>query len=231
MNRTYVYEELPTTTSIRLLHLLPSYLEEPIQCSFTISTVALDLERAEQPVPYEAISYVWGKTIGFESIICEGAVLQVPKTLAAVLRRFRLSNHSRTLWVDAACINQNGSHEKNHHVRIMDAIFRQATQVLFCLEMVVQWSEGHQYRYHRSDFVADILSRKLENCPAEHRSFVYAESYAGEMPRTLKPEDLTDGTDWQFVKDILDVPWFRRAWVRNPVCKRVWHRSQSDRSL
>jgi hypothetical protein len=230
MERAYVYEELPRTTSIRLLQLLPGYRSEPIWCSFTISSVTLGLEEAKQPVPCEAISYVCGNATGLEPIICEGAVLRVPKTLVAVLNRFRLLDHSRTLWVDAACINQSCSHEKNHQVQIMDAIFRQAKQVLFCLGTVEQWSEepGDMYRdgYKDSGFMTNILTLKLKECSAEHRSFVYAKTYAGKMPHTLKTEHfagVSTFSQWQYVKDILDVPWFRRAWVGDPKCKCVWH--------
>jgi hypothetical protein len=58
---------------------------------------------------YEALSYVWGYAdnpvtiyIGLE----KKYTLAVTRNLATALRHLRYNDRSRTLWIDAICINQ-----------------------------------------------------------------------------------------------------------------------------
>ena len=60
----------------------------------------------------------------------DGKEMKFTKNLEAALRHLRIESRSRTLWVDAICINQNNVQEKNEHVLHMKAIYALAEQVL-----------------------------------------------------------------------------------------------------
>jgi hypothetical protein len=82
---------------------------------------------------YEAVSYVWGAQPKAWPLFVAGATLPLSSNLAQALRYIRHSSQPRQLWIDALCINQSSSREKNHQVRQMYQIFAQATRVLIWL--------------------------------------------------------------------------------------------------
>lgn len=72
---------------------------------------------------------MWGSPVGNDAIYCEGQTIFVTENCRVALRRLRKKNYSRTLWVDAACIDQNPFEERNHRIRFMGDVYRQARQV------------------------------------------------------------------------------------------------------
>jgi hypothetical protein len=60
-------------------------------------------------------------------------ILAITENLAAGLRRFRLEDRARRLWVDAVCINQHDDKEKGHQVALMAKIYKNAECVLVWL--------------------------------------------------------------------------------------------------
>jgi hypothetical protein len=91
---------------------------------------------------YESLSYTWGppgnlvtvrvqkgSTSGGE----EDAALQIGVNLASTLRHLRYPTRSRTLWVDAICINQADVHEREAQVKRMGTIFSLASGVVIWL--------------------------------------------------------------------------------------------------
>lgn len=83
---------------------------------------------------YEALSYVWGDSNLVEPIYCCGKTLRVTLNCLKALKYLRRENESRTLWVDAICINQAGqTEEKNHQIDLMGDIYSGASKVLVWL--------------------------------------------------------------------------------------------------
>ncbi|KAL8369744.1 hypothetical protein RB595_000196 [Gaeumannomyces hyphopodioides] len=110
---------------IRLLRLLPGSFSDRIEAQ--LITAAPDI----QPIPYEALSYVWGrKSDPPDQIVIDGAPRDVTENLHAALRRLRRENQPRVLWVDAVCINQDDIPERNHQVRLMSRLYAGATRVI-----------------------------------------------------------------------------------------------------
>lgn len=68
---------------------------------------------------YEAVSYVWGNLQDQATIEVDGREVQVTKNLETVLKRVRLSDRPRTLWVDQISINQTDDAEKSGQVPLM----------------------------------------------------------------------------------------------------------------
>jgi Heterokaryon incompatibility protein (HET) len=64
---------------------------------------------------------------------CSGMKIQITVNLDAALRRLRLPDQPRLLWVDAICINQGDIIERSRQVRIMRDIYANAKTVVVWL--------------------------------------------------------------------------------------------------
>jgi len=67
-----------------------------------------------------------------QRILINGRVLKVGKNLHAALKYLR-SAGSRTIWVDAICINQEDKVEQMQQIQKMDKVYGQASTVLVWL--------------------------------------------------------------------------------------------------
>ena len=112
--------------SIRLLKLLPTgdgLSEHGLIC-------ALEDRRLSDDPSYEALSYTWGQPIFSEFLHTHNGTLNITENLALALRRLRLKDRVRYLWVDAVCINQDDTTEKSQQVAMMGLIYKTARQVI-----------------------------------------------------------------------------------------------------
>ena len=100
---------------IRLLTVYPATnpSEVPVKCSLSHANLS------QEPKPeYETISYTWGESTERKTIIVDNFRLEVPVSAERAIRRMRLRDRSRVLWIDAICVNQADTNEKNHQVRM-----------------------------------------------------------------------------------------------------------------
>jgi hypothetical protein len=104
---------------IRVLELFPGQFEDDIVCE--LQTTRLD--RRPQPPLYEALSYVWGDPKVTKDITINGQVFAATANLESALRHVRYPDASRTLWIDAICIDQENNEEKIGQIRIMREIY------------------------------------------------------------------------------------------------------------
>ena len=116
-----------TEASIRLVHLLPTLSpRNQIQCSITHATVG---------AKYTCLSYRWGDPSPSQDILIDGKLFTIRQNLfdfLATAREKAASDASASLgpfWVDALCIDQSDVLERNHQVRQMGTIYRNAAQV------------------------------------------------------------------------------------------------------
>jgi len=118
----YSYEAFKDDLSacpIRLLRLFPAAsFDENIKCELFNTT--LD---AKNRVGFEALSYTWGDPKPTSPITLHGKPHYIAKNLEVVLRHLRYPERERTLWVDALCINQSNTSEKNHQVLQMKDVY------------------------------------------------------------------------------------------------------------
>lgn len=135
MAHEYKHSRLSSPRSIRILYLLPSAnFDSPIHCN--LREVSLD-----DHVDYEALSYVWGAPASGNTIFVNGNhTLNVTPSCREALGYLRpkRGRHSRALWIDAVCIdqqkNQEGStEERNHQVKLMGDVYSKAARVLVWL--------------------------------------------------------------------------------------------------
>lgn len=112
--------------SIRLVRVLPSLCPEGlIQC---------DIFHGTTDVTYECLSYRWGDPYPEGSILIGGKRFRVRQNLLDFLALGHLTAQFSSmtlgpLWIDALCINQNDTAERNHQVGQMGEIFSSAITV------------------------------------------------------------------------------------------------------
>jgi hypothetical protein len=115
----YQYESLPEGQWIRLLHLAPGALNEPVKG--TLESVRLDQVIGR----YRALSYRWGPGPASHLVEIDGKSIPVRHNLYEFLRRLRSDDVlDMPLWTDAICIDQGSATERNHQVELMQNIYR-----------------------------------------------------------------------------------------------------------
>lgn len=177
------YEKTLPPEEIRILELLPGDQDDPLHCEI------LQCRLSDRPW-FEALSYCWGPLENCEAIRWRGLEIRghITRNLTAALRALRLRKSSRYLWVDAVCINQLNDSEKAHHVRIMDKIYKSASNVLVWLgEDDVGCEFGMEaLQYFASPVVAPTEAPWYSFDPSEYA--------------------------WG-LKEILSRPWWTRMWT------------------
>lgn len=131
----YVYEPLQHSkgrTTIRLIHLQPSTnFDSPLVC--TLSTTSIGHDGGDLPCHYEAMSYTWGSPVFSELLYIIPALpmrkstsfmLFITQNLHDALKHLRRKDKDMILWVDAVCINQADTDEKDSQLGVMSKIFR-----------------------------------------------------------------------------------------------------------
>ena len=117
----------PLSRAIRLLFLSPNANTNDgrIQCSL------VDTPLHEAP-PFEALSYMWGEPDDLDlKIYLNGTLVTVRHNLWVALHYLRQNiSCDRVLWIDALCIHQEDTKERNHQVGFMGEIYKQAEVVL-----------------------------------------------------------------------------------------------------
>lgn len=134
--QAYQYASLTEPHSIRLMHLYPArgVGETIVGELFEAQTYPIhEVGHSLPTVQYEALSWTWGTDKWEDSIKIRtpgrDSRLKVPPNLVAALKELRNLERTRTIWVDAICINQNDTPEKNRQVNIMSEIYSAATRV------------------------------------------------------------------------------------------------------
>jgi hypothetical protein len=123
------YEPLdPSLKEIRVLEVAPGVGDAVVEC--TMKRISL----LDDPVPvYETISYCWGPPRAPSTIKLNGHLTSVPASSETAIRRMRLSDRPRTLWIDAICIDQSSVTERGEQVAFMSAVYRGAMRNLIYL--------------------------------------------------------------------------------------------------
>lgn len=118
---------------IRLCRIQPKVKGSPLEID--LETCLLEDIKGR----YAALSYAWGEEESTCPITVNGTPLgasSVPLTrnLYTHLYRLRELEYTELIWIDALCINQSNTEEKQHQVALMANIFRNAQEVLVGLD-------------------------------------------------------------------------------------------------
>ncbi|KAK9415912.1 putative Heterokaryon incompatibility domain-containing protein [Seiridium unicorne] len=164
-------------------------------------------------IKYEALSYVWGQANAQEPLLVrdprpnsrsdEWRILRIRPLLAEALRYLRYTDRPRTMWIDAICINQDDTEERNKQVHRMGEIFSLAHRVVAWLGPSTPDS---QYALETIDGLAETFDLSRE------RYILRAPGWEGDTVPWDNSQSFDDHV-WQAFNDLLDRDWFRRLWV------------------
>ena len=196
--QSYQYRPLdPAADTIRLLNILPSSGDG------TLGLLRLrhlrDLSKAY--CQYDAVSYSWGLAGIRRRAIINGRDAYLQENIWRFLMHCRdtplgLKVHPN-LWIDAICINQDDSEEKNVQVQRMGPIYAKARSVLIWLGPVSE-------NFLLSD------TGLLESFYPRTEARRFAEEGSKAHPKYRQPRDASES---EAVLDILRSPYWTRLWI------------------
>ncbi|KAM5349036.1 hypothetical protein ACJ41O_008859 [Fusarium nematophilum] len=130
------YDQLNySSTHVRLLRILPAPATKlkPWHCCVDIRCELFTTPLESAP-DFEALSYEWSSQSAEDkvSITVNNQTFNRGSNVAYALAALR-ADEPRIVWIDALCINQGNTKEKNHQVKLMGDIYRRATRVLVWL--------------------------------------------------------------------------------------------------
>lgn len=203
-NSSYTYRPLPPQY-IRILELNPGSPDAPLSCRIVNQLIGSK--------PYDALSYVWGDPTPAAQIRCidetnEGE-LGLGKALAKALVAFRLPDQSRSIWIDALCINQKDVAERHSQVRLMGDIYANAEHVLCWLGPFDSQDENAETRAHLAIEFLKRFNEKPQQYLREAREFFHAEDDVDGV----EDPDTPLLRSWLAIKELFDLEYFHRAWI------------------
>jgi len=193
----FPYEPFESAGHIRVLELEAGEGLEPL----TGRLVPMDLRTAQE---FEAVSYVWGQQHHGTYLTCDGRQISITTPVAEMLRRFRLPDRPRRLWIDAICINQRDVLERNSQVGLMGDIYRSAARVLIWLgEEDAQTVDA--FKIFEDAYLA------IDKAITRYGSYpTLLNLLESELPA---PDDKR----WIAFGALMYRPWFTRTWILQEV--------------
>lgn len=217
---TYQYKPIDLARdAIRLIRLMKGSYASSIRCELLQSYLDRSIG-----VPYEALSYVWGKRprkrhlVTLEMVNADSTTLgylRIYPNLHNILKHLRSVDEDRILWIDAICIDQRKHHEgaiqeRNHQVGQMTLVYENAWRVL-------AWLGNIDLDMARLLRVANELDKKIFPSSKEMASsstltdqfedLVFSHGYLS------KNNFLIEGRMSPAMSRILNLSWFRRTWI------------------
>lgn len=188
---------------------------------------------------YEALSYCWDSENRPKiEITCNGNKLTIHQNLYDALRSIHHTNKSRFLWIDAICIDQNNTPEKNHQVQMMGKIYSNAHSVLVWIGSAQRERENPMSSHDEVSEVFSgicvIMNKWLAHNGRDDLVATYSATSKGLVTPTTERES-TDpeailGVDKDRLNQVLrffSKQWFSRTWVIQEVvlaskAKVIW---------
>jgi hypothetical protein len=150
---------------------------------------------------YDALSYTWGlASCPHYPILLNGRTFLARENLWLALYQLQNTAEPVVIWIDAICIDQENTQERDHQVRMMKAIYEQANHVLVWL--------GPSYRQSKLAFqlVCEIHDHRRED------DWVTQRLQLLDIPKCLKA-----------LGDLFSREYWKRIWIVQEltVAKRI----------
>ncbi|KAH7095155.1 heterokaryon incompatibility protein-domain-containing protein [Paraphoma chrysanthemicola] len=210
---SYQHEPLvDPKTHIRLLKITEGRVGQGVAC--TLTTWPLEIVP-----PYTAISYTWGDPKRLATISINGRPNVVRRNCEYVLHQAWGVNPNDLYWVDALCIDQSLTEEKNHQVAMMGDLYKRATRVLACVgehsgdsEFLMRILETHKAYLTRRNLDV-ILDNRDSELDWTGQSFQIEKSryFQDVLVRAKLRKDR--GRIVLAYTQILKRPYFSRVWI------------------
>lgn len=207
-------------SELRLIKIDPGQHDERVRCSMITRRIS-----TQSDWTYQALSYTWGDGTRKVPIFLNGQDFLVTTNLEDGLRHMRCKTWSKSLdqlplWIDAICINQEDSDERDVQVRRMKSIYEQA-------ERVIIWLGSYNERTDET-FRLDLNRWNIdgveENSEAMARSaIVLALLLKEEADPAKKSTEVSirladcihanNSQVWVQLARLFHRPWFERLWI------------------
>ncbi|KAH7092147.1 heterokaryon incompatibility protein-domain-containing protein [Paraphoma chrysanthemicola] len=189
----FKYPDLPSEDYIRIIELLPGEPADEIKFNLTVEL------RTHCKESYDAISYVWGDKRKLRSIVCCNKAMKITENLYSALETIRAKHPGKStrLWADAISIDQENIQEKNHQVKNMGLVYRNAGLV-------------HIWLGADSDGIAKDTFRLVQ----EYNTLLHLPKLFSPGPDTSTVDELSAYLlEVNKLGPLLRLPWFKRVWV------------------
>jgi hypothetical protein len=171
---------------------------------------------------FEALSYTWGSARDLQVIAVEQqeaassgdyveggrCQLKIQQNLTTALRYLRYQLTTRTLWVDAVCINQKDIAERNSQVGRMRDMYKLSNRVVI-------WLGPESKNSQLALFALDYLGKQQEYtknaCRVRSPDATHPDWYLSYAKLPY------DEQTWQSILDLVNRSWFERFWVTQEV--------------
>jgi hypothetical protein len=189
--QAYIYRLFSNENSIRL------FVLDPGPSDAAISGNLIHVFIPNRP-PYEALSYCWGSSSKPCKIMTDEGTISITSSLHAALLCLRLPDASRTLWIDAVCIDQSSNSEKSSQILLMPSIYSLATLVIVYLGPFS----------HSSSTVPAFLDRiaAVDFGPNQPENVARISLSERGLPAAGDPAWIPYRAFWRR-------PWFHRMWI------------------
>ncbi|KAI3534094.1 HET domain-containing protein [Colletotrichum filicis] len=199
----YQYMPLRSPDSIRIVVLDPAAdTQSPLQCSLAQYDKAEQMKNFGTEKDFEAVSYTWGDAPPSCQLLIDGAFsFDISPTVDSLLRALRQPSTTRSLWIDAICLNQQDTGEKAQQLPRMGRIYKGAKEV-------------HIWLGDPDDKTAAIFSaiRMMQTIPDTKQVKIMAEATLNITKSQIGADHILQ------LKRFLSRPWFSRRWIIQEAC-------------
>ncbi|KAF2163022.1 hypothetical protein M409DRAFT_57702 [Zasmidium cellare ATCC 36951] len=198
---TYPPIEINAERQIRVLSLAPSMSIDRHPAIYgELSIVDLPTSSSSRHgsgsssvLDFDALSYAWGSKVGQVPIYLNGSKGHILVTMNPyfALRSLRFRKWPRDIWIDQICINQANMQERNRQIRLMETIYRSASQVVVWLG----YGRGGKLSYSREDDL-QVLMKETSHSWWERTWIVQEVALARRDPLVMFDYHISD---WQWL--------------------------------
>jgi hypothetical protein len=227
-------------SDLRLLQIQPGQQNENLEC--TLQTHSFKPQLFGE-VSYDALSYTWGDATSRTPISINGRRFLVTPNLEAALRNLRVpktkeSQRQLRFWIDAICINQEDSAERDEQVRRMKSIYQNANRVIIWLGDYNDKSDDN-FQFDMNIWGVDHIEKNSETLARSAlflAGLLALEAGGRQLPEFMNElhtfKDAWNIQLWAQLSKLFQRPWFERLWIiqelsvaRDPYA--LWGRHQA----
>jgi hypothetical protein len=169
--------------------------------AWNMEIISLDAAELE----FDALSYTWGSQNETYPIVCNNHSMRVHHNLFSALPFLAQRTGaapSRSIWVDAVCINQADEEEKDIQIQLMNTLYRRAKQVWVWLGC------GTSEEYVHIPRAIALLPKFVEE---RNRRKALPSSW--QKLEVAPPLHNLDPGIWKAIFYLLRNPWYQRVWI------------------
>ncbi|KAJ3500616.1 hypothetical protein NM208_g17104 [Fusarium decemcellulare] len=174
----------------------------------------------DDPLPFEALSYVWGDPTDRLELTVEGQTVLVTVNLWCALQQLSFRHEHPPLWVDAICINQEDLVERQEQAALVGEIYGGAACVMVWLGPDADKECFEAYGLVK--LIYRECGRLAQDKGCDVSTFAYRLAQTSDdkafcevtvsQIETAMAEANVPASAWQCLRRLFDSRWFTRIW-------------------